>query len=331
MATVARGRSRSEREGMIACLVKDSRALAPRAAMREVVHGFKQNDLLTYASAISFQVFFALVPLALLSLGLLGTFGLTDWWSTDVAPTVKESVSAPVYQVIDDTVSKILSDRQLFWVTLGAAIAVWEVSGAMRATMQVLNNVYLVPETRTFRQKLLQSITLSTLVTLLLLFAAVTVKLGPLTARAVFGEGTLVTVLSFVASWGAAIAVLFVVVTLVVRYAPDTRRPVRWVSFGGLLVTVGWVVMSLIYGAYISQLADYASIFGSLAVVMVTMSYIYLSAIVFLTGVQLDSLIRNKVDIRHEPEEEAGPTLFVAHSATGPVSSVQTTKLVERP
>ncbi len=76
---------------------------------------------------------------------------------------------------------------------------------------------------------------------------------------------------------------------------------------------------SLLYGAYISDLADYGSVFGNLAVVIVTMTYIYMSAIVFLTGLQLDSLIRNKVDIRHEPDEpEPGPTLFVAHSATGP-------------
>jgi membrane protein len=323
--------TRTEREGMIACLVKDSRALSPRLAMREVLAGFKQNDLLTYASAISFQVVFALVPLALLALGLLGMFGLSEWWSDDAARTVKENVSPGVYQVIDDTVRKILAERQLFWATLGAVIAVWEVSGAMRATMQVLNHVYHVEESRTFRQKLLQSITLSTLVTVLLLLAATAVKLGPVAARGVFGEGALVTVLSFLASWGAGIAILFLVVTLVVRYAPDVRRPVRWVNFGGLLVIVGWVVMSLLYGAYISQVADYASIFGSLAVVMVTMSYIYLSAIVFLTGVQLDSLIRNKVDIRDEPEEEAGPTLYVAQSLTGPVSSVETTKLVERP
>ena len=325
------GGSRSEREGMIACLVKDSRALSPRLAVQEVIQGFKKNDLLTYASAISFQVVFALVPLALLVLGLLGMFGLSDWWSDDAARTVKDNVSAPVYELIDDTVQKILAERQLFWVTLGALIAVWEVSGAMRATMQVLNDVYHVEETRTFRQKLLQSITLSTLVTLLLLLVVAAVKLGPIVARGVFGKGALVTVLSFAASWGAGIAILFLVVTLVVRYAPDTRRPIRWVSFGGLLVIVGWVVMSLIYGAYITHVADYASIFGSLAVVMVTMSYIYLSAIVFLTGVQLDSLIRNKVDIRDEPTEEAGPTLYVAQSLTGPVVSVETTKLVERP
>ena len=298
MGTVAAGGSRSEREGMITCLVSDARALSLRAATREILRGFKENDLLTYASAISFQVFFALVPLALLALGLIGTFGLANWWSTDAAQTVRDNVSPPVYHLIDDTVRKILAHRQVFWVTLGAAIAVWEVSGAMRATMQVLNRVYGVEEGRSFRRKLWESIVLSTAVTLMLLLAAAVVKVGPGAAKDVFGDGPAVSALSFLASWGAAVGLLFLVVTIVVRFAPDTRRPVRWVSFGGLLVIIGWIAMSLLYGFYITSLADYASIFGSLAVVMVTMSYIYLSAIVFLTGVQLDSLIRHQVDHR---------------------------------
>lgn len=298
MATATAGGTRSEREGIIACLVTDARAMSLRGAARAVLAGFKENDLLTYASAISFQVFFALVPLALLALGLLGTLGLSDWWSTDAAHTVRDNVSPNVFRVIDDTVHKILAQRQVFWVTLGAAIAVWEVSGAMRATMQVLNRVYGVEEKRSFWRKLWESIVLSTAVTFMLLLAAAVVKVAPGAARAAFGEGALVSVLSFLASWGAAVALLFLVVAIVVRFAPDTRRPVRWVTFGGVLVIAGWIGMSLLYGFYITSLADYASVFGSLAVVMVTLSYIYLSAIVFLSGVQLDSLIRHQVDVK---------------------------------
>src|SRR3954469_1500971 len=214
MATAAAGGTRSEREGMLTCLVSDARALSPRAATAAVVAGFKENDLLTYASAISFQVFFALVPLALLALGLLGAFGLSEWWSTDAAHTVRENVSQPVYRVINDTVQKILAHRQLFWVTLGAAIAVWEVSGAMRATMQVLNRVYGVEEKRSFGRKLFESIVLSTAVTFMLLLAAAVVKAGPAAARSTLGDSTAVSVLSILASWGAAVALLFLVVTI---------------------------------------------------------------------------------------------------------------------
>src|SRR3954471_12539994 len=206
MATATAGRPRSEREGMIACLVRDARAMSPRAATQAILAGFKQNDLLTYASAISFQVFFALVPLTLLALGLMGTLGLSEWWSTDAAHTVRDNVSHNVYRVINDTVQKILAHRQLFCVTLGAAIAVWEVSGAMRATMQVLNRVYGVEEKRSFGRKLWESIVLSTAVTFMLLLAATVVKVGPDGARSLFGTGAAVSVLSSLASWGAAVA-----------------------------------------------------------------------------------------------------------------------------
>src|SRR4051794_33609038 len=284
MATATAGGTRSEREGMIACLVSDARAMSPRGAVQAILAGFKENDLLTYASAISFQVFFALVPLTLLALGLLGTFGLSDWWSTDAAHTVRDHVSHNVYRVINDTVQRILAHRQVFWVTLGAAIAVWEVSGAMRATMQVLNRVYGVEEKRSFGRKLFESIVLSTAVTFMLLLAAAVVKVGPRAAHRVFGEGALVSVLSFLASWGAAVALLFLVVAIVVRFAPDTRRPVRWVTFGGVLVIVGWVGMSILYGFYITSLGAYASVVGSLALVRATPSYIYPSPIVCPSG-----------------------------------------------
>jgi membrane protein len=326
----ASAQSRSERLGMITCLVTEARALSPSSAVRDIAQGFKDNDLLTYASAIAFQVFFALVPLTLVGLGLLGAFGLSDVWSNDVAPGVRDNVSPAAFQVINDTVTKILGARHLFWVTLGAVIAVWEISGAMRATMQVLNRVYGVSEERSFRKKLWESMALSTVVAALMLLAVAATKGGPALLQFVFGDGWFVSALTFVASWAISIALLFFVVTLVVRFAPDTRRPVRWANFGALLVIIGWVVMSLVYGWYVSSVADYGSIFGSLAVVMVTLTYLYMSAIVFLTGLQLDSLIRHQVEEegdaacerRGDPLiEGATGTLLVARSVTGPVES----------
>lgn len=322
---------RSERIGMLTCLAAEARAMSPRAAVDAVRRGFKENDLLTYASAISFQVFFALVPLALVGLGLMGAFGLSDVWSNDVAPKVRGSVSPAAFQVIDETVTKVLGARNLFWVTLGAAIAVWEVSGAMRATMQVLNRVYGVAEARSFWRKLWESIALSTVVAALMLLAVASIKAGPAVVAVAFGDSAAVSTVSVVASWALTIALLFLVVSLVVRFGPDTRRPVRWVNFGALLVIVGWIAMSLGYGFYVTSLADYGSIFGSLSVVMVTLSYLYLSAIVFLTGLQLDSLIRNQVedegDGKSGHETPSTGTLLVAHSATGPVE----TREVEQP
>jgi membrane protein len=111
--------------------------------------------------------------------------------------------------------------------------------------------------------------------------------------------------------WVAALILLLGVVGVIVRFAPAVERPVRWVSFGAVIVVIGWVVSSLAYGWYASSIADYGSAFGSLAAVMVTLGYIYLSSIVFLSGLQLDSLIRREVE---ESEREEAPRVIVARS-----------------
>src|SRR3954462_2933349 len=109
---------------MIGGLLREARALKPREAWHEILRGFEENDLLTYASAISFQIFFALIPLALLGLGLLGAFGLTDVWSADVAPKLRHTASPSGYKLIDETVRAVLEQKQLFWASAGALIAV---------------------------------------------------------------------------------------------------------------------------------------------------------------------------------------------------------------
>src|SRR3954453_9505848 len=275
---------------MVGGLLREARALNPREAWRDILRGFERNDLLTYASAISFQVFFALIPLALLGLGVLGAFGLTDVWTSDVAPKLRDSASPAAYHVIDQTVRDVLEHKYAFWATIGALIATWEVSGAMRATMQVLDRIYDVQARRSFWRKLFVSLWLSALVTTLLLAAVACAKVVP----PLLGGGVLPTI----AGWIPTVALLLATVGAIVRFAPNTERPLRWVGFGSVLVIAGWVGAGLVYSWYVTSVADYGSVFGSLAVVMVTLGLIYVAAIAFLTGLQLDSLSRGEVEPR---------------------------------
>ena len=51
--------------------------------------------------------------------------------------------------------------------------------------------------------------------------------------------------------------------------------------------------MSIGFGVYLRDVADYNSIFGGLATVVVLIAYLYASAVVFLGGVQVDALVRD--------------------------------------
>jgi membrane protein len=252
--------------------------------VRRLVRSFSENDLLTYASAISFQVFFALIPLLLTAFGLLGALDLSDVWTRDLAPDVKDAVSDPVFQVLDDTVRRVLEAKVLFWATFGCVLTVWEVSGAMRAVMGVLTRIYDDPG-RPWRSRYAVSIGLSALVLLLVLAAGGALIAGRLV------DGWVTAVLR----WPVAGLFLLAAVWAVVRWAPTERRPWRWVSFGTALVVISWLVMTGGFGVYLRGIADYGSIFGNLATLIVTLEYLYASSIVFLAGLALDALVQESV------------------------------------
>jgi len=72
-------------------------------------------------------------------------------------------------------------------------------------------------------------------------------------------------------------------------------------------VVAAWLLFSTGFGFYLSRLADYDTIFGSLASVFVLMSYLYLSAAVFLIGTQLDAMVRRDVGGIERPERSQPP------------------------
>lgn len=99
-------------------------------------------------------------------------------------------------------------------------------------------------------------------------------------------------VFAFVVRWALAVALLLLAVGLLVHHAPSTAQPLPWVSLGATIVIAAWLTVSVVFYFYVTEVASYGSVFGSLAAVLVVMAYLYLSTTVFLFGAQLDAIIR---------------------------------------
>ena len=269
--------------------VKTIQGTGVRARLRTYVDAYVDNDLLTYASAISFQILSSLVPLGLFAFGLLGFLHLEGVWADDLGPRAQAAVSPTAFAFADDIVRRTLGDRQVFWISAGFAIALWELSGAIRAVMGSLNRVYGIETRRSWRRRMGVSTVLALAVGACWLGAIAAVVVTPL----LYGDvGGGLELLLFLARWAAAGLLLLLAVALLLHYAPERRSPLQWVTFGAVAIMAGWLVMSLGFGLYLREIADYNSIFGGLATVVVLIAYLYAAAVVFLGGVQLDALVR---------------------------------------
>lgn len=273
-----------------------------------LVSCFESNRLMLFASAISFQVFTAIVPFALFVLGLMGALDLRDVWLQDVRHHVVPQVSPAMLAVIDDTVSQVFDSKQLFWITAGFVLAVWQTSGGVRAAMDALNEIYHCEETRGRTHRYLLSMGLAAAIMGLLLAAAAMAALVPVLLPE---PSPGLKELLFAVRWAAVAGLLCLAVGLIVHQAPDFEQPLSWVSAGVLVIVVSWTVMSGALLAYLLVVASYGSLFGNLATVVVLAGWIYASAVLFLAGLQIDALLRHhhgeRVTVRQRRPDAAAP------------------------
>jgi membrane protein len=168
-----------------------------------------------------------------------------------------------------------------------ALLALWYISGSVRAFMGGINQIYDVEDERSWPVRMAISCGLAACIAVgvigSLLLAIVAGRIG--------GDGT-VQAVAEAGRWLVAIVLLGVVLGLLFRFAPAEHRTKRWTSAGSALVIVAWLAATLIFELFVVHVANFKTATGELTVFLVLIGYVYTSSIILLVGVELDELLR---------------------------------------
>jgi membrane protein len=253
---------------------------------------FSADDMLVYAAALSYQLFFSLFPFVIFLLALLGVLNLTSFfdWLIKQSQTVLPGQASGM---VSNIVSQIRGQAASGTLSLGAVLALWSASSAVRLAMHALNIAYDV-EDRAVWKKFPLSIIYTVLLAVLLIAAAAMMLIGPQLASWIAQQVGLGSVFATVWSWvriPVAVVLLMLVAALVYYLFPNTRQPFRVVTPGAVLAVIVWVVASLGFSWYVSNFASYNATYGALAAVIVLLFYFFISAAIMLFGAELNSAI----------------------------------------
>jgi membrane protein len=248
---------------------------------------FARHDLLNHASAIAFQVLKSIIPLTLFGLALLGALGQRHVWSDTIAPAIEPHLQKATFHAVDAAANRIFSSSAAGLLAFSALLSIWYVSGGVRAAMSGINDVYDVKETRRWLLRYAISFGLAICISI----SVVGALLLAATGIGSVNNGVLQVLLD-AGRWVVAVAALGVAVGLLVRYAPVEHRPKRWASAGSALVITAWIAATFVFKVFVSDVANFKTASGSLAVLLVLIGYVYTSSIIFLVGVEVDELLR---------------------------------------
>jgi len=245
---------------------------------------FRENNLLTYASAIALQLLVAVAALIFLAVALLRPLGAQGTWLHTVEPALASRLPVEWMGALIWSVRHEMAASGPGLIVFGALVAIWEVSGAVRAVMGALNRIYGVDDERSMSRRFGISFGLALAVSALAI------------AAAFIGGGAFavpVAELDLAERVVVPAAIVYVVVALLVIVAPARRQPWRWASAGSIGIVAAWLAVSAAYGYWVAEIENLHTAEGALALVLSTVGYLYASAIAFLVGAQLDHLLRH--------------------------------------
>jgi membrane protein len=261
--------------------------------LKRTVAEFREDNLTVWAAALTYYGVLSIFPALLALISLLGLIGKSA--TQPLINNLSSVASGPAKQIITSALQNLQSGRggagALFIVSLAAAL--WAASGYVAAFMQGSNVIYDVGEGRPI-WKTMPTRLLTTLVLLLLLaVAAVGVTFtGGLATQAgkLLGVGSSAVTIWDIAKWPVILAIVLTMLSILYWASPNVKHPrFRWVSAGGILGVVVWLLASAAFALYVANFASYNKTYGAFGGVIVFLVWLWISNIAILLGAEFNA------------------------------------------
>lgn len=274
------------------------------------------GGLLTHAAALSFYFLFALFPLLIFLVTLLGFF--VDRGSdlrASLFGYLRRVVPASAFALINTTLDEVSTSGGGARLSLGLLAALWFASLGIAALSESLNAMYGVRESRPWWRVRASAVSLTAVLVVLILAALVLIVYGGEIGGEVaeyFGRSTL-----FATFWTilqVPLAVIFVLLAfaMVYYFAPDLHdQKWYWITPGSLVGVALWLIVSAVLRIYLRYADSYSVTYGSLGGVIILMLWFYVTGVAILLGGKMNAEIESAAaragvpEAKHHGEKDA--------------------------
>jgi membrane protein len=269
-----------------------------------------KDHITNLAAALAYYAFLA-IPSALLV--AVGVFSLVA--GDDAIQTIIDKLDTLVPQealtLIEDSLRRVTEAQSSSGITLiivGSVLALWTLTGAMDTLMWALNAAYDREETRGFIKRRLTAIAMVILMLLAFVLAFGLLVLGPVVSDALGSAVDLETVVKWLwwtAQWPILLLGLLFAFATIHYLGPNVYHP-RWqfLTFGTAISVVVWLLASGGFAIYVSNFGSFDKTWGSLAGVIIMLTWLWLSGLALLFGAEINAEAERSRELRRgEPAE----------------------------
>ena len=277
----------------------DWKAIVIRAAK-----SFLEDNMMMLASALAYSTFFAIPSVLLVVVGLFTLVAgpntivsVIDHFNTFMPSQATSLLKQSLLRADANPASSIAL------TIIGFVLALWAVTGAMNAYMLALNIAYERKDGRSFVRKRLVALKMAAVLGAAFALVAVLLIFGPVIERVIASHtgpaGSVVDILWWVAQWPILLAGLLVAFATLLYLGPDVRhRKWQFLTPGSLVAALLWLAASGLFAVYTSKFGSYNKTWGTLSAVIVTLTWLWLTALALLFGGEINAEVERSRELR---------------------------------
>ena len=278
------------------------------AAVKRTLAEFKRDNLSDRAAALTYYSVLSIFPALLVIVSLVGLAGKSV--SQSLVTNTGKLAPGSVKQILTAAIRQLQHGHSTAGVVALAslAVAIWSASTYVSAFMRASNAIYDVPEGRPVWKTVPIRLAVTVVTLLLLAVSAVAVVVtGSLADRVgqILGVGSTAVTVWDIAKWPVLLVVVGFLFALLYWASPNAKHGFRWVTPGGILAIVLWVLASAVFSLYVANFGSYNKAYGSLAAVIIFLVWLWISNSAILLGAELNAeLQRSRAMLGGHPETE---------------------------
>ncbi|MBP2506271.1 membrane protein [Methylobacterium radiotolerans] len=262
-------------------------------------HDIGENRLSLIAAGVTFFTLLAIFPAVA---ALVSCYGLVADAATinDQLASLQGILPQGALEIIGDQVKRLNENGNTtlgLSLIIGIALSVWSANGGVKHVFDALNLVYNEREKRNFLVLNLVSLAFTAGALLFLVLALSAIVVLPV-VLAYVGIGEEASWLNLL-RWPVLLLAVLGGLAVLYRYGPSRDAPRwRWVTPGGALAAVLWLVASALFSWYVAHFGSYNKTYGSLGAAIGFMTWIWLSTMIVLAGAQVNA------EMEHQTAED---------------------------
>ena len=292
--------------GLGSLSARDYRAVFIRAVKEAL-----DDHVTNLAAALAYYAFLAIPSLLLVAVGAFSLFAGPEAVSS-IVDRLSSVMPREAVTLVDDALRRLTEQQASTGVAMAAVgliLALWSLTGAMQTLMWALNEAYDRDETRGFVKRRLTGLAMVVLMLLAFVLAFGLLVLGPHLSGwigSAVGAEALVQWLWWTAEWPILVLGLLLAFATILYLGPDVDHP-RWsfLTIGTVLAVLVWLLVSGAFAVYASAFGSYDKTWGSLAVVIVMLTWLWLSSFALLLGAEVNAEAERSRELRRGEHAEA--------------------------